>query len=170
MNALRSALALSLSALALAACEAGRRGPPALGEPAPELEAVALEGGKPVALSGLRGKPVLLNVWATWCHPCREEIPALQRIHQTRPEVAVVGVSIDQEGEGDAIRRFLRGFGATYPIWLDPEDRVSSTFATVGVPTTFLIGRDGTLLWKHVGPVRAEDPTLNRALDAALAR
>jgi len=169
MTTPRPALAL-VAALALAACEAGRRGPPAVGDPSPALEAVALEGGRPVSLQQLRGRPVLLNVWATWCHPCREEIPALQRIQQTRPGLAVVGVSIDQAGEEDAIRRFLRGFGATYTVWLDPEDRVSSTFATVGVPTTFLIGADGTLLWKHVGPVRAEDPALNRALDAALPR
>ncbi|HEX8672325.1 MAG TPA: TlpA disulfide reductase family protein [Longimicrobium sp.] len=154
--------------LALAACDVPRGGPPAVGKPAPEFESVALEGGKPVSLKEMRGKPVLLNVWATWCHPCREEIPALQKIHQARPGLAVVGVSVDDPGQEEEIRAFLRGFGARYAIWLDPEQRVSSTFATVGVPTTFLIGADGTILWKHVGPVRADDPALNRALDREL--
>jgi DsbE subfamily thiol:disulfide oxidoreductase len=154
----------------LAACGEARGRAPAVGKPAPEFAAVALEGGKPVSLQGLRGRPVLLNVWATWCHPCRQEIPALQKIHKTRPGLEVVGVSIDEPGQDDEIRAFLRQYGATYPIWLDPDDRASSTFATVGVPTTFLIGADGTILWKHVGPVTAEDPVLGRALDAALNR
>ena len=160
--------AVVIAILALAACDLPRGGPPAVGKPAPEFESVALEGGKPVSLGGMRGKPVLLNVWATWCHPCREEIPALQKIHQARPGLAVIGVSVDDPGQEDEIRAFLRGFGARYAIWLDPDQRVSSTFATVGVPTTFLIGADGTILWKHVGPVRADDPALNRALDREL--
>ncbi|HEX8358668.1 MAG TPA: TlpA disulfide reductase family protein [Longimicrobium sp.] len=153
----------------LASCDAARGGPPAVGKPAPEFEAVALEGARPVSLKALRGRPVLLNVWATWCHPCRQEIPALQKIHQTRKGLEVVGVSIDEPGQDAEIRSFLRQYGATYPVWLDPDDRVASTFATVGVPTTFLIGADGTLLWKHVGPVSAEDPVLGRALDTALS-
>ena len=156
--------------LILAACGEAPGGAPAVGRPAPEFAAVALEGARPVSLQALRGRPVLLNVWATWCHPCRQEIPALQKIHRTRRGLEVVGVSIDEPGQDDEIRAFLRRYGATYPIWLDPDDRVSSTFATVGVPTTFLIGADGTLLWKHVGPVSAEDPGLVRALAAALNR
>ena len=165
-----SPIPCSLLFIALAACDAARSGPPAVGRPAPEFEAVALEGGKPVSLKEMRGRPVLLNVWATWCHPCREEIPALQKLQEARPGVAVVGVSIDDPGQEADIRTFLRGYGARYAIWLDPDQRVSSTFATVGVPTTFLIGADGKLLWKHVGPVRADDPALNRAIDAELAR
>ena len=164
-----SPLPCTLLFLALG-CDAARGGPLAVGRPAPAYEAVALEGAKPVSLKEMRGRPVLLNVWATWCHPCREEIPALQKLQEARPGVAVVGVSIDDPGQEEEIRTFLRGFGARYAVWLDPEQRVSSTFATVGVPTTFLIGRDGTLLWKHVGPVRADDPALNRAIDTELAR
>ena len=156
--------------LALASCDAARMGPPAVGRPAPAFEAVALEGGKPVSLQEMRGRPVLLNVWATWCHPCREEIPALQKLQDARPGLAVVGVSLDDPGQEEEIRAFLRGFGARYAVWLDPEQTVSSTFATVGVPTTFLIGADGVLRWKHVGPVRADDAALNRALDAELGR
>ena len=159
-----------LLVVALAGCDAPGAGPPAVGRPAPAFEATALQGAKPVSLQALRGRPVLLNVWATWCHPCREEIPALQQLHHARPRLAVVGVSIDDPGQEDEIRAFLRGFGASYDIWLDPEQRVSSIFATVGVPTTFLIGADGTLLWKHVGPVRADDPALNQALDRELSR
>jgi cytochrome c biogenesis protein CcmG, thiol:disulfide interchange protein DsbE len=156
--------------LAMAAgCGAPPHAAPRIGEPVPEYAAVTLDG-RPASLQGLRGTPVLLNVWATWCHPCRREIPELERLHRARtPQgLRVVGVSINERGQEGAIRDFLRAFGVNYAIWLDPEDRISPTFALIGVPGTFLIGRDGTLLWSHVGPVNANDPGLNRALDEAL--
>lgn len=164
-------LAAALGIASLAACGEGPRGPVQVGEAAPEYGAVALEGGGAVSLAELRGKPVLLNVWATWCHPCREELPDLQRLHQEKgPKgLRVVGVSIDERGQGDEVRDFLKEFGVTYAIWLDPAEQVSTTFSTLGVPSTFLIGPDGTLLWKHLGPVKASDPELNRLIDQALA-
>jgi cytochrome c biogenesis protein CcmG, thiol:disulfide interchange protein DsbE len=156
--------------LLLAGCEAARGGPPQVGDPAPAYEAVTLEGAQPVSLQGLRGSPVLLNVWATWCHPCRREMPDLQRLHRERGPAGlrVIGVSIDERGQEDAIRGFLREFGVSYPIWLDPDDRISPTFALIGVPGTYLFGPDGTLLWSRMGPISAEDPGLLRALDTAL--
>lgn len=159
--------ALLLAALAAAGCAdgPGGGGPPRVGQPAPAYEARTLDGA-PATLAALRGRPVLLNVWATWCHPCREEIPDLQRLHEAHADagLAVVGVSIDVAGQEAAVRAMAEEFGVTYAVWLDPDERVSTTFATIGVPSTFLIGRDGTLLWSHVGPVRADDPTLARLL------
>jgi len=159
----------ALAALFLGAC-GGVGGPPGVGKRAPEYAAVALEGRAPVSLRELRGRAVLLNVWATWCHPCRQEIPELQKLHAAMASrgLVVVGVSIDDAGAAGEIPAFLRRYGATYPVWLDAGGSVASTFATVGVPTTFLIGRDGTLLWKHVGPVRADDAALVGLLDRAL--
>ena len=161
--------ALLLAGLLLTGCETAPAGPPRVGSPAPEYAAVALHDGTPTSLQALRGTPVLLNVWATWCHPCREEMPDLERLHRQYPGLRVVGVSIDERGQEDAIRAFLRDFGVTYEIWLDPDDRVTSTFALMGVPGTFLIGRDGTLLWSRVGPLTSTDPALQRALHASLA-
>jgi peroxiredoxin len=156
----------------LAACGGeGKSVVPTVGKPAPEYAATTLEGA-PASLAGLRGRPVLLNVWATWCHPCREELPDLERLHQTLSPrgLAVVGVSIDDSGTGAAeVRDFARRYGVTYPLWRDPDQQVMSTFRAVGVPGTYLIGADGTLLWKHVGPVKADDPELGRVLEAALA-
>ncbi len=153
--------------LAIGACEGG--GVPQVGDRAPVYGAARLDG-KPVSLADLRGKTVLLNVWATWCHPCRAEMPDLQRLHQANAArgLHLVGVTVDDAGTDVEIRYFMEEFGVTYDIWHDPSQDVSSTFATVGVPTTFLIGADGTILWKHVGPVRADDPGLNRALDKEL--
>jgi cytochrome c biogenesis protein CcmG, thiol:disulfide interchange protein DsbE len=162
-------IGMMIAAALMAACGVPRDAAPRVGAPAPDYGATTLDG-HPTTLKGLEGRPVLLNVWATWCHPCRKEMPDLQRLHRERGPrgLQVVGVSIDERGQEAAIRDFLREFGITYPIWLDPEDQVSPTFALIGVPGTFLIGRDGILLWSHVGPISATDAALNRAIDQAL--
>ncbi len=170
MRAPRRAGAAALL-LALAACGAeGRVAPPEVGNPAPAYAAAGMAGDS-VSLAALRGRVVLLNVWATWCHPCREEIPALQQLHERwGPRgLELVGVSVDNRADRPAVAEFARDYGMTYAVWLDPDERVSSTFRTLGVPSTFLIGRDGTILWKHVGPVNAGDPQLVRLLGEALA-
>jgi thiol-disulfide isomerase/thioredoxin len=159
------------AALLLAACGDRAGGPPQVGERVPDYAAVALEGGAPVALAELRGSPVLLNVWATWCKPCQKEMPDLQRLHASHGPrgLRIVGVSVDEGGQEADVREFLRGYGVTYTNWLDPAEKVMNAFYTQGVPSTFLIGRDGTLLWKHLGPLRSDDAELNRLLDRALA-
>jgi len=136
-----------------------------VGSSAPGYASMNLTGDS-VSLADHQGRVVLLNVWATWCPPCRDEIPALQTLHERHHAdgLDVVGVSIDGRGERDNIRPFLDGFGVTFTIWHDPAERITSTFRTQGVPTTFLIGRDGTLLWRHVGPITADHAELNRLL------
>ena len=156
--------------LLLAACGEMRQGGPVrVGDAAPAYAAETLDGER-MALERLRGRPVLLNVWATWCHPCREEIPALEQLHRAYAPrgLEVVGVSIDQGGQQQAIREFLAEFGASYPIWLDPDGDIQSTYSTIGVPTTFLIGPEGKVLWRHVGPVRADDAELRRLIEESL--
>jgi cytochrome c biogenesis protein CcmG/thiol:disulfide interchange protein DsbE len=163
--------ALLAAALLLAACggDGSRFGPVKVGEPAPAYAAQTLDGERE-AVADYEGRPVLLNVWATWCHPCREEIPALEALHREYAPrgLAVLGVSIDQGGQEQQIREFLTEFGASYGIWLDPAGDVQSTFSTIGVPTTFLIGPAGTVLWKHVGPVHADDAELRRLIEESL--
>ena len=159
--------------IALVAC-AGKESvparPPEVGQPAPHYSAVTLTGDS-VSLEQLRGRAVLLNVWATWCHPCREEIPVLQALHVRYASrgLELVGVSVDGRGEEDTIREFATDYTMTYRLWLDPDERVQSTFLAIGVPATFLIDRAGVLRWRHVGPVRANDTTLVRELERALA-
>lgn len=164
-------MALGGLLLALAtACERPLARVPAVGDPVPAYTATTLQG-EPVSLEAMTGQPVLLNLWATWCHPCREEMPDLQRLHQTYGPrgLRVIGVSIDAPGAAGDIPAFLREFGVGYPIWLDPDDRASSLFGVPGIPATFLIGADGTLLWKHLGPVESTDPGLQRGIEAALS-
>ena len=156
--------------LLLAACgDAPGGGPVRVGQEAPVYAAETLEGER-AALAQLRGKPVLLNVWATWCHPCRQEVPALEELHRTYGPrgLQVIGVSIDQGDQEQGIREFMQEYSASYPVWLDPDGEVATVFSTMGVPNTFLIGPEGQVLWKHVGPVKADDAELRRLIEQSL--
>ncbi len=162
-----------LLAALLAAC-GGCEGGPArveVGLPAPTYHATSLAGDS-VALADYRGRVVLLNVWATWCHPCRDEIPELRALHaKYQPRgLELVGVSVDADGNDDAIRAFMREFEMTYPVWRDPGETVSSRFLMVGVPATFLIDRQGVLRWRKTGPVQPGDTSLANAIERVLAQ
>ena len=123
------------------------------------------------SLAEFRGKVVLLNIWATWCHPCRKEIPVLEQLHRDHAArgFEVIGVSVDAAGEEAKVAAFAREMGMTYPLWHDPDERVSSTFLAVGVPATYLIDRKGTLRWRKIGPIAENDSTLRLAIDAAVS-
>lgn len=160
-------LASGLLLAGLASC--GGSGPPSVGDRMPEYGAHDLAGDS-VQLGALRGSPVLLNVWATWCHPCVKEMPELERLERRfGPHgLKIVGVSIDESHDHRAIRSFARSHGATYPIWHDPGIRIHDVAGTIGVPETFLIGADGTLLWRHLGVLRPSTPGLEERLREAL--
>jgi len=164
-----------LAAVTLAtACDQGLHQRPrqivSVGQPAPDYATTRMDG-TPISLADHRGDVVLLNIWATWCKPCREEIPALEQLHQefAAQGLVVAGVSIDVISDTARIAGFARDLGATYPLWHDPDDRVSGTFLSIGVPTTYLIDRDGVLRWRHMGVVRADDRSLREALGTALS-
>ena len=140
-----------------------------IGAPAPAYATVAL-GGDSVSLQALRGKVVLFNIWATWCHPCRDEIPELREIqaqYQLRG-LELVGVSVDADGTDEAIHEFMKEFKMNYAIWRDPDERVSASFLALGVPATFLIDREGILRWRKTGPIQPNDATLIAAIERAL--
>lgn len=140
-----------------------------VGTPAPNYAAISL-GGDSVALADLRGEPVLLNIWATWCPPCRKEMPDLQALYESYGPrgLQVVGVSIDGPNAEPQIREFLDEYGITFRILHDPSDRISSTFAIQGVPVTMVIDPQGTVTWRHLGPVTANTPSLLEAIESAL--
>ena len=140
-----------------------------VGKPVPEYRAVSVDGDS-VSLGAQRGKVVLFNVWATWCHPCRDEIPELLVLYEKyKPRgLELVGVSIDANGSDEAIQKFMKDFRMTYPVWRDPDERVSTEFLVVGVPATFLIDRNGTLRWRKTGPIQPGDSSLTAAIEQAL--
>jgi len=158
-------------ACSISACE-GVREPsslPAAGSLAPAFQAANLEGDT-VSLKSLEGNPVLLNLWATWCLPCRRETPYLQDVHQRFGSrgLQVVGVSVDSRSGRRDVDAFLQEFGVTYQILHDPEMRSMDVFAAIGLPATYLIGRDGTVLWRRIGPVEEGDIEFERALEDAV--
>ena len=137
-----------------------------VGAPAPAYATVSLEGDS-VSLAQQKGKVVLLNIWATWCHPCRDEIPELRAIHARYRDrgLELIGVSVDTDGTDDTIRNFMQDFQMTFPIWRDPEERISTQFLTIGVPATFLIDRAGILRWRKTGPIAPNDTSLTAAIE-----
>jgi cytochrome c-type biogenesis protein len=141
-----------------------------IGAPAPSYVATSLDGDS-VSLAAQRGQVVLLNIWATWCHPCRTEIPELRAIHARYRDrgLQLVGVSVDADGSDGAIRSFMRDYEMTFPIWRDPDERISTAFLAVGVPATFLIDKQGVLRWRRTGPIAPNDTSLTSAIERAIA-
>jgi cytochrome c biogenesis protein CcmG/thiol:disulfide interchange protein DsbE len=163
-------LALLAVTIAVSSCTSREgSGRVEVGKPAPEYRAVSVDGDS-VSLASQRGKVVLFNVWATWCHPCRDEIPELLVLYDKyKPRgLELVGVSIDANGSDEAIRSFMKDFRMTYSVWRDPDERVSAEFLVVGVPATFLIDRNGTLRWRKTGPIQPGDSSLVAAIEQAL--
>lgn len=171
MRGLSALVALvAITAVSATACSRDSMPRVEVGRPAPRYAATTLAGDS-ASTSALAGKVVLLNIWATWCAPCREEIPFLQSLYdQHRGDgLEIVGVSVDARGQESAIRDFATEFRMTYPIWRDPDERVQTMFLALGVPASYLIDRNGVLRWKRLGTIRASDTTLTRALADALA-
>ena len=156
-------------ALTVLACGGEAKPRAMVGDPAPRYAATTLDGDS-VSTAALKGKVILLKVWATWCAPCREEIPFLQALYEQRrgEGLEIIGVSVDARGQDDTIHGFIKDFGMTYPIWRDPDERVQSMFLALGVPASYLIDRRGILRWRRLGIVRESDTTFTRALADAL--
>jgi peroxiredoxin len=138
------------------------------------LEAPAYGGttlaGDSVSLAGLRGQVVLLNLWATWCAPCRHETPFLQSLFLQRggEGLTIVGMSLDTGDARDQVAEFIEEFGVTYPILLDPQMRGMDLYRVLGLPASFLIDRDGVLRWMRFGPVAEDDQEFLTALESML--
>lgn len=139
-----------------------------VGSTLPEYTAAWLDGSR-FDLADRRGRAVLLNLWATWCPPCRAEIPELQRLHERYAPSGfeVVGVSVD-EGGVETVRQFVTERKVTYPIILDPEGKLASILQTSVLPTTLLLDRQGKIVWKHYGAIRANDQDLQKAIEIAV--
>jgi thiol-disulfide isomerase/thioredoxin len=119
--------------------------------PTPEIALGTLEGKK-IALKDFRGKVVLLNFWATWCVPCREEMPAMEKLYQEFKDknFAIFAVAVKDRRQ-DAVD-FVKELKITYPIGLDPEGKVGQEYGAWGLPATYLIGPKGEGLARGWGP------------------
>ena len=134
------------------------------GDRLPDVEIVALDGGTATSLADIDG-PAVVNLWATWCAPCRREIPDFEAVHQARgDEVRFGGINIGEDAE-DA-RAFLDEVGATYDQYLDSEGFVVTELKTATMPVTLVLGADGAISTRHLGPMDQAD--LDAAIDEAL--
>lgn len=124
-----------------------------VGSKAPMFSGATMTGSIPSkSLADYKGKVVLLNVWATWCGPCRTEMPSIEALHKALgPKgLHVVAVSIDDPGKADDIRKFLRDFGLTFEVLHDSTQAIQAAYQTTGVPETFIIAADGTIRKKVI--------------------
>jgi cytochrome c biogenesis protein CcmG/thiol:disulfide interchange protein DsbE len=124
-----------------------------VGDPAPGFELSGLGGGPPVALDELRGKVVVVNFWASWCLECREEHPALAAAWGRYRERGVVLVGVLFEDTAEDGLAFADELGMDWPLVDDPGSRIAIAYGVFGVPETFVIAPDGTVVAKRVGPV-----------------
>jgi cytochrome c biogenesis protein CcmG/thiol:disulfide interchange protein DsbE len=144
-----------------------RGGRPLEGRPAPGFT-LSLYDGSEISLNGLRGQVVVLNFWASWCEPCREEAPTLERVWRAYRErgVAFVGVNVKDVPKGSSA--FIENFGITYPNGPDPYDRIARAYRVFGYPETYIIDVDGRVRKRYIGAV--DEVTLRAALDELLPR
>lgn len=122
------------------------------GYPAPDFRLPDLSG-RYHSLSDLRGKIVFLNVWATWCPPCREEMPSMEKLHRSLAGTDFVMLAISEDAQGrDAVEPFVRQLGLTFPVLLDPEGFIPKRYGVTGYPETFIIDRSGQIIQHLIGP------------------
>jgi len=160
-------LAAAAAVVLIFASPTYRQGEPSIAGSAPHDFNFELEG-KPAKLADLHGKVVVLNFWATWCPPCVEEMPSLNRLYQQlAPQgVTVLGVSVDDDSA--AYDRFLRAQGIHFPTYRDPSKKIALKYGTSMYPETYIIGRNGRIARKIIGPQNWDSPELVAYLQSLL--
>jgi cytochrome c biogenesis protein CcmG/thiol:disulfide interchange protein DsbE len=117
-------------------------GHPLLGKVAPDIDLLTIDG-EPMKLTALRGRPVLVNFWATWCPPCREEFPLMVDAYAEHADDGLEILGVMHQDFADGARGFAADMGATWPVLEDPQDAAYGDYLVVGLPTSFFIDADG---------------------------
>ena len=134
----------------------GRLGSPTtIGSMAPDFRLVDLEGDE-VHLADLRGRPVIVNFWASWCGPCVEEFPLLREAAEENVDGGLVVLGIVYQDRFETARSFMERNGGSWQALMDPEQRVATAYKIFAPPETFFIGRDGRIVARHFGQFTAE--------------
>jgi len=141
-----------------------------VGDRAPAFRALEAKTGRPVSLDDYRGKVLLVNVWATWCLPCRVEMPSIERLQRrfAGTDFRVVAVSVDKDDPG-VVNDFVRDLGLTFDVLHDREGAIERLYRTTGVPESFVIDRHGVIVKKVIGAAEWDGPVhetlITRLLD-----
>ena len=147
-------LLLCLS-LFIAACGQGPIA--AVGNPAPDFDTVDLQGNV-WSLSKLKGKVVFLNFWATWCPPCREEMPSMQRLYAKLPKDKFEMIALFNKDEPAAVKNFIAKLGITIPILSDEYNFAGTKYGLTGLPETFIVDKQGIIREKIIGAAEWDSP------------
>jgi peroxiredoxin len=163
------ALAVLFALIAGGGCHRGER-PGAVGSTAPEFSLSDLAGNA-VRLANLRGRIVFLNIWATWCEPCREEMPSMQSLYERLhgADFEMLAVNADQ-GDRPSVERFVHDNGITFPVLPDPDLLIADRYAVTGYPETFIIDRNGRILAHELGPRDWDSPASHAAFKRLIER
>jgi peroxiredoxin len=136
----------------------------AAGKMASNFQLKDLKGGE-VSLASLRGKVVFLNIWATWCAPCREEMPSIESLYNDfKANKDFVVLAVSQDTDGATVRPFVLQNHLQFTVLLDPRNEVGEHYDVNGIPETFIIGRDGRIVAHHVGPYDWSNADIREAL------
>lgn len=135
---------------------------------APEINIVSLDNQQ-LSLASLKGKVVLLNFWATWCPPCREEIPSMMKLNtfMVGKPFQMVCVSVDEGGK-DAVETYFKNSGFSLPAYTDPSGRVAKIYGITGVPETFVIDKNGIIVKKVIGGLDWNSPEVIAFLEGLM--
>jgi cytochrome c biogenesis protein CcmG, thiol:disulfide interchange protein DsbE len=126
----------------------------------PDVAVRSLDDGEAALDVGALRGPAVVNLWATWCVPCRKELPAFQQVSKAQPDVRFIGVDIAEEAA--AARDYLAGLGVTFDQYLDDRGELTDALGTAVLPVTLVVDRDGRIATEHVGPMTVAD--LQRAI------
>lgn len=164
----RILVVVALSGLVLVLALGFRRDPQdirtgTIGHPAPAFDLERLDAPGRLRLADMTGKVVVVNFFASWCVPCKQEAPVLVRAWERYRTSDVVFVGIVYQDAPDAARAFHDRMGQTWPIGVDERGRTAFGFGVFGIPETFFVGKDGVIAGRHIGPI--DDATLIRAID-----
>ena len=132
-----------------------KAGPVGVGEMAPEFELTTFDGEQ-YSLADLRGQVVVVNFWASWCIPCKDEAPILNAAWERYRDQGVVFIGVDYVDTETEARLFMAQYGMAYPSGPDLGTRISQAYRVSGVPETYVVGRDGTLVSVKIGPLVSE--------------
>jgi thiol-disulfide isomerase/thioredoxin len=158
---------VALMAALLAPAAAAEALKPAPRAPAPPLELADLEGKKH-RLADYRGSAVLVNFWATWCVPCREEMPSIERLRASLEGKRFVVLAVNLAEPESRIRKFLEAVPVGFPVLLDRDANASKAWQARVLPATFIVGPDGAIRYRHVGELDWSKPEVREAILALL--
>ncbi len=146
-------IVILISVFTLVWLQSAKYEPLAVGKPAPDFSLADLND-KPYRLSDFRGKVVFLNFWATWCKPCREEMPSMEILNKNfeKDGLVILAVSIDRVTTSKDIPPFVKGLNLTFPVLIDSWGRTDKPYKRMGVPETFIIDREGIIQEIVIGP------------------